>query len=205
MWLAWSRRLLYSSSSQSRCSVLSGSFSCTGIDTLDRSLPMLLRRMFHRLTSAPGPLAAGRQRRRGGPAALAGTHPPGPHPSQVTLPLDTGIPDTQAHGPVHQSTQDASRAWGELLGCRYARSPGLGLHPLWAGGLGSDCWQAPRDSGREQGFEPPRGQFLCQTLCPQNHAQVTLTHTHTHIHTHTHTQTGHLGSHFGAGWGGGIT
>lgn len=84
MRLAWSRRLLYSSSSQSRCRVLSGSLSCTGIDTLDRSLPMLLRRMFHRLTSTPGPLAAGRQRRRGGPRALPGTHTPGAHPSHVT-------------------------------------------------------------------------------------------------------------------------
>lgn len=77
MRLAWSSRLLYSSSSHSRCRVLSGSLSCTGIDTFDRSLPMLLRSMFHRLTSAPGPLAAGRQRRRGGPADLPATHTPG--------------------------------------------------------------------------------------------------------------------------------
>lgn len=40
---------LYSNSSHSRCRVLRGSFSCTGIDTLDKSFPILLRRMFHKL------------------------------------------------------------------------------------------------------------------------------------------------------------
>lgn len=47
---ALSRSSLYSSSSQSRCSVFSGSFSSTGMATLDRSFPMLFRRMLHTLT-----------------------------------------------------------------------------------------------------------------------------------------------------------
>lgn len=46
---AWSSSSLYSSSSHSLCRVLSGSFSCTGMATLDRSFPMLFLRMFHRL------------------------------------------------------------------------------------------------------------------------------------------------------------
>ncbi|TNN78444.1 hypothetical protein EYF80_011428 [Liparis tanakae] len=46
---ALSSSSLYSSSSHSLCRVLSGSLSCTGIATLDRSLPMLFLRMFHRL------------------------------------------------------------------------------------------------------------------------------------------------------------
>lgn len=46
---ALSNSSLYSSSSQSRCRVFSGSFSSTGIATLERSFPMLFRRMFQRL------------------------------------------------------------------------------------------------------------------------------------------------------------
>lgn len=46
---ALSNSSLYSSSSHSLCRVLSGSLSCTGMVTLDRSLPMLFLRMFHRL------------------------------------------------------------------------------------------------------------------------------------------------------------
>lgn len=47
---ALSSSSLYSSSSHSLCSVFSGSFSSTGMATLDRSFPMLFLRMFHRLT-----------------------------------------------------------------------------------------------------------------------------------------------------------
>lgn len=43
--------------------VLSGSLSCTGIATLDRSLPMLFLRMFHRLTLLVG-LGEGSAERR---------------------------------------------------------------------------------------------------------------------------------------------
>lgn len=50
----------YSSSSHILCRVLSGSFSCTGIFTLERSLPMLFLRMFHRLMLMFG-LGTGRQ------------------------------------------------------------------------------------------------------------------------------------------------
>ena len=49
IWAALSRSSLYSSSSQSLCSVFSGSFSSTGMATLDRSFPMLFLRMFHTL------------------------------------------------------------------------------------------------------------------------------------------------------------
>lgn len=49
-WAALSRSSLYSSSSQSLCSVLRGSLSSTGMATLDRSFPMLFLRMFHKLT-----------------------------------------------------------------------------------------------------------------------------------------------------------
>lgn len=48
-WAALSRSSLYSSSSQSLCSVLRGSLSSTGMATLDRSFPMLFLRMFHKL------------------------------------------------------------------------------------------------------------------------------------------------------------
>ena len=49
-WVALSKSSLYSSSSQSLCSVLRGSLSSTGMATLDRSFPMLFLRMFHKLT-----------------------------------------------------------------------------------------------------------------------------------------------------------
>ena len=49
-WAALSKSSLYSSSSQSLCSVLRGSLSSTGMATLDRSVPMLFLRMFHKLT-----------------------------------------------------------------------------------------------------------------------------------------------------------
>lgn len=58
---ALSSSSLYSSSSHSLCRVLSGSLSCTGIATLDRSLPMLFLRMFHRLTVLLLGLGEGRQ------------------------------------------------------------------------------------------------------------------------------------------------
>lgn len=117
MRLAWSRRLLYSSSSQSRCRVLSGSLSCTGIDTFDRSLPMLLRSMFHRLTSAPGPLAAGRQRRRGGPGALPGTQPPGAHHSRVTLPASRhSKPSGWPTALLPPTPSPVSTLWGRAAG-----------------------------------------------------------------------------------------
>lgn len=46
---ALSRSSLYSSSSQRRCRVFSGSFNSTGMATLERSFPMLFLRIFHRL------------------------------------------------------------------------------------------------------------------------------------------------------------
>lgn len=58
---ALSSSSLYSSSSHSLCSVLSGSLSCTGIVTLERSLPMLFLRMFHRLMLLLLGLGEGRQ------------------------------------------------------------------------------------------------------------------------------------------------
>lgn len=61
---ALSSSSLYSSSSHSLCRVLSGSLSCTGIVTLERSLPMLFRRMFHRLMVLLLGLSEGRQERR---------------------------------------------------------------------------------------------------------------------------------------------
>lgn len=50
VWAALSRSSLYSSSSHSLCSVLRGSLSSTGMATLDRSFPMFVLRMFHKLT-----------------------------------------------------------------------------------------------------------------------------------------------------------
>lgn len=47
---AASSRWQYSISSQSLCSVLTGSFSCTGMATLERSFPMLAERMLHTFT-----------------------------------------------------------------------------------------------------------------------------------------------------------
>lgn len=64
MRLAASSSWLYSSSSHSRCSVFSGSFSCTGMATLDRSFPMLFLRMFHRLTLLQGRGEGSAERRR---------------------------------------------------------------------------------------------------------------------------------------------
>lgn len=61
---ALSSSSLYSSSSHSLCRVLSGSLSCTGIVTLERSLPMLFRRMFHKLMVLLLGLREGRQERR---------------------------------------------------------------------------------------------------------------------------------------------
>lgn len=61
IWAAWSRSSLYSSSSQSLCSVLRGSLSSTGMATLDRSLPMLFRRMFHKLMLLELGQGAGKQ------------------------------------------------------------------------------------------------------------------------------------------------
>ena len=118
MRLAWSSRLLYSSSSHSRCRVLSGSLSCTGIDTFDRSLPMLLRSMFHRLTSAPGPLAAGRQRRRGGPAALPATHTPGvPRSRHHSLASRRGRPAGWPTARLPPTPSPSLRAlWGRAAG-----------------------------------------------------------------------------------------
>ncbi|TNN88100.1 hypothetical protein EYF80_001681 [Liparis tanakae] len=68
--LAVSSSSLYSSSSHSLCSVLSGSLSCTGMATLDRSLPMLFLRMFHRLTLLVGLGEGSVERRRGTVSAL---------------------------------------------------------------------------------------------------------------------------------------
>lgn len=55
---------LYSSSSHNLCRVFSGSFSCTGIATLDRSFPMLFLRMFHRLMLLVLGLGDGSKERR---------------------------------------------------------------------------------------------------------------------------------------------
>lgn len=49
VWAALSSSSLYSSSSQRRWRVLSGSFNSTGMATLERSFPMLFLRIFHRL------------------------------------------------------------------------------------------------------------------------------------------------------------
>lgn len=61
---ALSSSSLYSSSSHMRCRVLRGSLSSTGMDTLDRSLPMLFLKMFHRLMLLVSGHGAGRQVRR---------------------------------------------------------------------------------------------------------------------------------------------
>lgn len=61
---ALSSSSLYSSSSHSLCSVLSGSLSWTGMATLDRSFPMLFFSMFHRLMLLVLGLGEGRQDRR---------------------------------------------------------------------------------------------------------------------------------------------
>lgn len=63
VWLAVSSSSLYSNSSHSLCRVLIGSLSCTGMDTLDRSLPMLFFRIFQRLTLLLG-LGEGNVERR---------------------------------------------------------------------------------------------------------------------------------------------
>lgn len=55
---------LYSSSSHSLWRVFSGSFSCTGMATLDRSFPMLFLRMFHRLMLLVLGLGEGSKERR---------------------------------------------------------------------------------------------------------------------------------------------
>lgn len=61
---ALSSSSLYSSSSHMRCKVLRGSLSSTGMDTLDRSLPMLFLKMFQRLMLLVSGHGAGRQLRR---------------------------------------------------------------------------------------------------------------------------------------------
>lgn len=61
---ALSSNSLYSSSSHSLCRVLIGSFSCTGMATLDRSFPMLFFRMFHRLMLLVLGLGEGSKERR---------------------------------------------------------------------------------------------------------------------------------------------
>lgn len=61
---ALSSSSLYSSSSHIRCRVLRGSLSSTGMDTFDRSLPMLFRKMFQRLMLLVSGHGAGRQVRR---------------------------------------------------------------------------------------------------------------------------------------------
>lgn len=64
VWLATSSSSLYSSSSHSLWRVLMGSLSCTGMATLERSLPMLFFRMFHRLTLLVGLGEGSVERRR---------------------------------------------------------------------------------------------------------------------------------------------
>lgn len=61
---ALSSSSLYSSSSHMRCRVLRGSLSSTGMDTLDKSLPMLFLKMFQRLMLLVSGHGAGRQVRR---------------------------------------------------------------------------------------------------------------------------------------------
>lgn len=61
---ALSSSSLYSSSSHMRCRVLRGSLSSTGMDTLDRSLPMLFRKMFQRLMLLVSGQGADKQLRR---------------------------------------------------------------------------------------------------------------------------------------------
>lgn len=61
---ALSRSSLYSISSHRCCRVLRGSFSSTGMETLDRSLPMLFLKIFHRLMLLVSGHGAGRHVRR---------------------------------------------------------------------------------------------------------------------------------------------
>lgn len=72
---ALSSSLLYSSSSQSLCKALRGSLRCTGIATLDKSLPMLFLRMFHRLIVLLVGLGVGRQDLRVQRTAPSSTEP----------------------------------------------------------------------------------------------------------------------------------
>lgn len=72
---ALSSSSLYSSSSHNLCRVLSGSLSCTGIATLERSLPMLFLRMFHKLMVLLLGLGEGRRDLRRQITLLSSTEP----------------------------------------------------------------------------------------------------------------------------------
>lgn len=111
---ARSSRALYSSSSQRRCSVLSGSLSCTGSATRDRSFPTLLRSSPHRLTSPGGAGGAGRQLRRCGPGpgrsrGGGSATPPGPS-------TPAGAAGTWVGSP-HRGTPDPSPLRGSPSTC----------------------------------------------------------------------------------------
>lgn len=71
---AFSSSSQYSSSSHILCRVLSGSLNCTGIFTLESSLPMLFLRMSHRLMLILG-LGEGRQDLRRGTTLPSSTGP----------------------------------------------------------------------------------------------------------------------------------
>lgn len=82
---ALSSSSLYSSSSHMRCRVLRGSLSSTGMDTLDKSLPMLFLSMFQRLMLLVSGQGAGRPVRRPLRKAQPAKSPlatakPAPHP-----------------------------------------------------------------------------------------------------------------------------